>query len=78
MEKANSYVGTDKISGLLQQQLLLREGCLPSSRGTIAPMMQFLFHVSVVLDIGCGNLHAGLFMMPILEVGHFVGLEVTN
>ena len=58
--RANLWVGTDEMSGFMQRELLLREGCVPSS---------------TVLDIGCGNLHAGVPLMKYLEPGHFAGIE---
>src|SRR5271165_3310432 len=58
--RAKSYVGTTKVSGQLQFELLKREGCRPNSK---------------VLDIGCGCLHAGIPLIQYLEKGNYVGVD---
>jgi cyclopropane fatty-acyl-phospholipid synthase-like methyltransferase len=59
-EDSDQYVGTTEVSGRLQLELLRREGCRPDSR---------------VLDIGCGNLHAGIQLIRYLEKGNYVGID---
>jgi cyclopropane fatty-acyl-phospholipid synthase-like methyltransferase len=54
------YVSTDEVSGQLQLELLKREGCTPDSK---------------VLEIGCGNLHAGIPLIQFLEKGHYAGMD---
>lgn len=58
--QAKDYVGTDALSGQLQFELLLREGCTTTSR---------------VLEIGCGCLHLGIPLIQYLERGNYVGLD---
>jgi cyclopropane fatty-acyl-phospholipid synthase-like methyltransferase len=58
--RAIAYVGTDKVSGQLQLELLKRQGCRPSSK---------------VLEIGCGCLHAGIPVMQYLDRGNYVGVD---
>jgi cyclopropane fatty-acyl-phospholipid synthase-like methyltransferase len=60
LQDANRYVGTDEVSGQLQLELLKREGCKPGSK---------------VLEIGCGNLHAGILVIQYLERGNYVGVD---
>jgi cyclopropane fatty-acyl-phospholipid synthase-like methyltransferase len=60
LEDADRYVRTDEVSGQLQFELLEREGCGPSSK---------------VLEIGCGNLHAGILLIQYLEKGNYVGID---
>jgi SAM-dependent methyltransferase len=59
-EDPNQYVGTNEVSGQLQLELLKREGCRPDSK---------------VLEVGCGNLHAGAPLMEYLEKGNYVGID---
>lgn len=54
------YVKTDEVSGRLQFEILMQEGCLPTSR---------------VLEVGCGCLHAGAHLMRYLEPDGFAGIE---
>ncbi|MBZ5567111.1 MAG: class I SAM-dependent methyltransferase [Acidobacteriia bacterium] len=56
----NQYVGTDEVSGQLQLELLKREGCRPDSKA---------------LEIGCGNLHAGVMLIEHLMKGHYAGVD---
>src|SRR5262249_52364147 len=63
VEDARAYVGTDTLSGQLQFELLKREGCRPDSK---------------VLEIGCGNLHAGVPLMQFLEKGRYVGMDLNK
>lgn len=58
--KERRYVGTDKVSGELQAELLKREGCTPDSK---------------VLELGCGHLHAGVPLMRYLKKGNYVGVD---
>ncbi len=60
VEDARAFVGTDETSGRFQFEPLQREGCRPTSK---------------VLEIGCGNLHAGVLLIQFLEKGHYVGLD---
>ncbi len=60
IEDADRYVFTDGVSGQLQLELLKRQGCSP---------------VSKVLEIGCGNLHAGMHLIQYLEIGSYVGVD---
>lgn len=60
LEDPSTFVGTDEISGQLQFELLQREGCRHDSR---------------VLEIGCGDLHAGIPLIQFLEKGHYVGID---
>jgi SAM-dependent methyltransferase len=60
LEDPSTFVGTDEVSGQLQFELLQREGCRHDSR---------------VLEIGCGNLHAGIPLIQFLEKGHYVGID---
>jgi len=57
---ADLYVGTDVVSGQLQFELLKREGCRPSSK---------------VLEVGCGNLNAGIHLIEFLEKDNYVGID---
>ena len=57
---ADLYVGTDVVSGELQFELLKREGCRPSSK---------------VLEVGCGNLNAGIHLIEFLERNNYVGID---
>lgn len=59
-EDPNQYVGTNEVSGELQLELLKREGCRPDSKA---------------LEVGCGNLHAGVALMRYLEKGNYVGID---
>jgi len=54
------YVGTNEVSGQLQLELLKQEGCRPESK---------------VLEVGCGNLHAGMALIRYLEKGNYVGVD---
>jgi SAM-dependent methyltransferase len=60
MEDADRYVATDKVSGLLQFDLVKREGCKPDSR---------------LLEIGCGNLHGAVPLIEYLREGNYVGID---
>ena len=60
LKDAKRYVGTDEVSGRLQLELLKREGCTPHS---------------TVLEIGCGNLHAGMGLIQYLEERLYVGVD---
>ena len=60
LEDPDRYVGTDEVSGELQLELLKREGCKPDSK---------------VLEIGCGNLHAGMPLIKYLMKGCYVGVD---
>src|SRR5712691_9398681 len=60
IEDADRYVFTDDVSGQLQLELLKRQGCKPDSK---------------VLEVGCGNLHAGIQLIQYLEVGNYVGVD---
>jgi SAM-dependent methyltransferase len=60
LENPNRFVGTDELSGQLQFEILQREGCRRDSR---------------VLEIGCGNLHAGIPLIQFLEKGHYTGMD---
>lgn len=60
VEDARAFVGTDQVSGQIQFELLQREGCKPGSK---------------VLEIGCGNLHAGVPIIQFLEKGSYVGID---
>lgn len=55
-----AYVGTDAASGNVQFELLIREGCCPSSQ---------------VLEVGCGALHASLPLIDYLDPDRFVGID---
>jgi cyclopropane fatty-acyl-phospholipid synthase-like methyltransferase len=57
---ADGYVYTDDVSGALQFELLKRQGCSPDSK---------------VLEIGCGNLHAGKWLIEYLARGNYVGVD---
>lgn len=57
---ADGYVYTDDVSGALQFELLKRQGCAPDSK---------------VLEIGCGNLHAGKWLIEYLATGNYVGID---
>jgi cyclopropane fatty-acyl-phospholipid synthase-like methyltransferase len=59
-EDADLYVATDEVSGQLQVELLKREGCRPNSK---------------VLEVGCGNLHAGIPLIRYLEKDNYVGID---
>ena len=59
-DDAATYVGTDKVSGQLQFELLKRAGCRPDSN---------------VLEIGCGCLHAGIPLIQYLNKGNYVGVD---
>lgn len=58
--EAREYVGTTLSSGRIQFEILRREG---------------LESTSQVLEVGCGALHASLFLIEFLDAGHFVGLD---
>ena len=60
---AKTYVGTVEKSGLLQLELLKREGCLPSSR---------------VLEFGCGYLHLGRCLIAYLDEAGYVGVDPND
>lgn len=54
------YVGTTKISGEVQFELLKKEGLLPGSS---------------VLEIGCGHLHAAIPVVKYLKANNYVGID---
>lgn len=54
------FVGTTKISGEIQLELLKKEGLLPDSS---------------VLEIGCGNLHAAVPIVKYLKANNYVGID---
>jgi len=60
LSKVERYVGTNKVSGQLQFELLKREGCGPDSK---------------VLEVGCGCLHAGLPLIQYLRRNSYVGID---
>ena len=60
LEDPKRFVGTDGVSGQLQLELLKREGCTRDS---------------TVLEIGCGNLHAGILLIQYLEKSRYVGVD---
>jgi SAM-dependent methyltransferase len=60
LARARRYVATSEESGLLQLELLRKEGCLPSSS---------------VLEVGCGCLNAGVPVMRYLDPVNYVGIE---
>jgi SAM-dependent methyltransferase len=60
LARARQFVATDEVSGLLQLELLKREGCVPTSR---------------VLEVGCGCLHAGIPLIRYLQGGKYVGID---
>ena len=60
LPEARGFVGTDEISGRLQFDLLRREGLCPNS---------------VMLEVGCGCLNAGVFFIEYLERGNYVGID---
>jgi SAM-dependent methyltransferase len=60
LEEADLYVATDHLSGMLQFELLRRQGCQPDWK---------------VLEIGCGNLHASTPVIQYLEEGNYVGVD---
>jgi cyclopropane fatty-acyl-phospholipid synthase-like methyltransferase len=59
-EEADRYVATDRLSGMLQFELLRRQGCQPGWK---------------VLEIGCGNLHASVPVIQYLAEGNYVGVD---
>ncbi len=60
LQQIKQYVGTDETSGLLQLDILKREGCAPESR---------------VLEIGCGALHLAIPLIEYLNPGNYVGID---
>lgn len=60
IDLARQYVRTDTVSGRLQFELLIREGLRPNSK---------------LLEIGCGCLNAGEFIIGYLEKGNYVGID---
>ena len=59
-DDADRYVGTDHLSGMLQFELLRRQGCQPDWK---------------VLEIGCGSLHASVPVIEYLAEGNYVGID---
>jgi hypothetical protein len=57
---ADRYVFTDDVSGQPQSEVLKRDGCKPDSK---------------VLEVGCGNLPAGIQPMQYLQRGNYVGVD---
>lgn len=57
---AQKFVATDPISGRMQAEILFAEGAAPSSR---------------VLEVGCGCLSAGAFLIERLDPERYVGIE---
>jgi len=57
---AQKFVATDPISGRMQAEILFAEGAVPSSR---------------VLEVGCGCLSAGSFLIERLDPERYVGIE---
>jgi cyclopropane fatty-acyl-phospholipid synthase-like methyltransferase len=60
MERAQSYVGTDEVSGRLQLDLLLREGLKPDHD---------------LLEIGCGSLNLAVHLFGYLQPKRYVGID---
>jgi SAM-dependent methyltransferase len=60
LKEAQTYTGTDQVSGRLQMELLQLEGCVPTSR---------------VLEPGCGCLSAGLRLIEWLDADCYVGID---
>jgi len=54
------YVGTTKISGEVQFELLKKEGLSPKS---------------TILEIGCGHLHLAVPIVKYLEANNYVGID---
>lgn len=54
------YVGTTKVSGEVQLELLKKEG---------------LVHESTVLEIGCGHLHAAVPIVKYLNSNNYIGID---
>lgn len=54
------YVKTDETSGQLQFDLLVREGCMPTSK---------------VLELGCGCLHLAVPLVEYLDPGNYAGVD---
>jgi cyclopropane fatty-acyl-phospholipid synthase-like methyltransferase len=63
LNDAELYVATDKVSGLLQLNLLKQLGCLPPSK---------------VLEIGCGCLHLGIPLISYLNKSNYVGIDPND
>jgi cyclopropane fatty-acyl-phospholipid synthase-like methyltransferase len=57
---AQRYVCTDEVSGRMQADILIKEGCNTSSK---------------VLEVGCGCLSAGLYLIEMLKPEHYVGID---
>lgn len=57
---AQKFVATDPVSGRMQAEILFNEGANEDSR---------------VLEVGCGCLSAGLFVIERLKPEHYVGIE---
>ena len=60
---AKAYVDTVKKSGALQLELLKKEDCVPSSK---------------VLEIGCGYLHLGRYLIDFLDKSNYVGVDPND
>jgi cyclopropane fatty-acyl-phospholipid synthase-like methyltransferase len=60
LDEAKRYVGTNEVSGQIQLELLKEEGCIPASK---------------ILEIGCGNLNAGIPIIAYLDKGNYVGID---
>lgn len=60
LKAAQEYVGTDEVSGVLQYEILTREG---------------LGQAHHVLEVGCGCLSAGLLLIRWLVPDRYVGID---
>lgn len=60
---AKNYVATIEKSGLLQLELLKKEGCAPTSK---------------VLEFGCGYLHLGRCLIHFLDKSNYVGVDPND
>jgi SAM-dependent methyltransferase len=60
LKRARRYVRSDAVSGSVQLELLRREGCVPTSH---------------VLEVGCGALSAGAYLIDFLDADRYVGIE---
>jgi hypothetical protein len=60
LDRAKSYVDTNKVSGASQFEILKREGLKPSSK---------------LLEIGCGCLNAGEYFIEYLDRDNYVGVD---
>jgi cyclopropane fatty-acyl-phospholipid synthase-like methyltransferase len=60
LASAQHYVCTDEVSGRTQFDLLIKSGLQPKS---------------TLLEIGCGCLNAGAFLIKYLDEGRYVGID---